>query len=309
MEPEPQQFDREIIRADHKAVSERIDREVEAMLSAAAAKRRAYLDETVDHLRTEVEQRQPTAPDEEAALPAEAPEPATQDAAQPGLRLSAVELELARTSAKRDELQMLLALAESEREAALVELRAQSDRAADLDRQLQELRAQEPSSESSPDEDAAAHLLVAAARAADDVRDASRARALRTLVKARDLAALVHTETERERDALAEAQQRRAEVENETQEILTRAKDAADSLAAGIMAERRAEAESEAAEIVAKARAEADSLVSLIEGQRHRVRELLAGTLASLDVEDGEPRENLMADLESRLHETTEPTT
>ncbi len=73
------------------------------------------------------------------------------------------------------------------------------------------------------------------------------------------------------------------------------------------MAERRAAAESEAAEIVAKARAEADQLVRLIEDQRHRVRELLAGTLASLDVEDGEPHENLMADLESRLHETTEP--
>jgi cell division septum initiation protein DivIVA len=308
MEPEPQQLDREAIRADHKAVSERIDREVETMLAAAAAKRRAYLDETVDHLRAEVEQKQPTTADEDATPPEHATGVAKEDAIQVPRRLAAVELELARTSAKRDELQALLAIAESERETAHAELRAQSDHAADLDRQLQELRAQEPSSESSPDEDAAARLLVAAARAADDVRDASRSRALQTLLKARDLAARVHTETEREREALAEAQQRRAELEGEKQAILTQAVVAADSRAAEIVAERHAEAESEAAAIVAKARAEADSLVGLIEDQRHRVRELLAGTLASLDVEDGGPQENLMADLESRLHETTEPT-
>ncbi|MFN0128480.1 MAG: hypothetical protein ACKV19_17535 [Verrucomicrobiales bacterium] len=308
MEPEPQQLDPEGIRADHKAVSERIDREVEAMLAAAAAKRRAYLDETVDHLRAEVEQQLVTTPDKDAVPPPEAPELAKQDAAQLRRRLAAVELVLARTAAERDDLQALLAIAESERETAHAELRAQSDRAADLDRQLQELQAKEPSSESSPDEDAAAHLLIAATRAAEDVRDASRARALRTLIRARELAARVHTETEREREALILAQTRRAEVEAETQEILTRATAAADARAAEIVAERRAVADSEAAEIVAKARVEADSLVSLIEGQRHRVRELLAGTLASLDVEDGEPQENLMADLESRLHETTEPT-
>lgn len=291
MEPDAQELERETIRADHKAVSDRIDREVEAMLAAAAAKRRAHLDATVDHLRAEVEQGQTTTPDEDAAPPARATGVATQDATRLLLRLTAIEDDLARTSAERDDLQALLAIAESERETAHAELRAQ-----------------DPPSESSPDEDAAAHLLVAAARAADDVRDASRARALRTLIRARDLAARVHTETEREREALAGAQKRRAALEGETQEILTRALAAADSRAAAIVVERRAAAESEAAEIVAKARAEAGSLVGLIEDQRHRVRELLAGTLASLDVEDGEPRENLMADLESRLHETTEPT-
>ena len=53
--------------------------------------------------------------------------------------------------------------------------------------------------------------------------------------------------------------------------------------------------------------AEADRIVAATEAQRDRGRELLTGALASLDVEHAAPPQGLVADLESRLHETAEP--
>ncbi len=108
------------------------------------------------------------------------------------------------------------------------------------------------------------------------MRAAARARALRTLIKAREFSAHVHAKAERENAALAEVEQRRDEIEREAEEIL------------------------------AMASAEADRASAAIEEERSRVRGLLAGALESLDAEA--PADGLMADLESRLHETTEPT-
>jgi hypothetical protein len=69
----------------------------------------------------------------------------------------------------------------------------------------------------------AAELLIAATRAAEDVRLGSRARALRTLTKARELAALVRAEADREREALADSRERRAQVESMAEEMLAEA--------------------------------------------------------------------------------------
>jgi F0F1-type ATP synthase membrane subunit b/b' len=72
--------------------------------------------------------------------------------------------------------------------------------------------------------------------------------------------------------------------------------------------ERREQIQREADEILIRARAEADRVVAAIEDERNRVRELLTGALASLDGERAASSEGLIADLEFRLHETTEPT-
>ena len=202
-------------------------------------------------------------------------------------RSATVEDQLLQTREARADLEARLERAESERTRALADLHEASERASDLGRRLQafedEQRPPGPAEAETPQPAAAdgeaAQLLVAAARAAEDVRAASRARALRTLTKARDLAALVQAQTEREQAALAATQERRDEVEREANRVL------------------------------ARAQAEADSFVMAIEDERRRVRELLTGALVSLDAEGASPSEGLMADLESRLHETTEPTT
>jgi len=113
-----------------------------------------------------------------------------------------------------------------------------------------------------PERDAA-RLLVGAARAAEDVREASWARALHTLTKARDLSALLHAQTERERAALAEMQERRGQVEREAEAILVEA-----GRVEGEMQERRVQVEREAEAILAGARAEADRVVAVTEEER-----------------------------------------
>ena len=201
-------------------------------------------------------------------------------------RSAAAEDQLQQAREARADLEARLERAESEREQALADLQEAAGRASDLGRRLEALengllppdRGEVTSPQSAGADGEAAQLLVAAARAAEDVRTASRARALRTLTKARDLAALVQAQTEREQAALVAAQERRDEVEREANRLL------------------------------ARAQAEADSFVMAIEDERRRVRELLTGALVSLDGESAAPPESLMTDLESRLHETTEPT-
>jgi hypothetical protein len=55
MEPESHRLDREALRADHLAVAERVQREVDAFADAATAKRRAFLDEFVDRVRIDAD--------------------------------------------------------------------------------------------------------------------------------------------------------------------------------------------------------------------------------------------------------------
>lgn len=200
-------------------------------------------------------------------------------------RSARAEDQLAQTRETRADLESLLELAESERKQALADLREESERASDLGRRLQAFedghrppgQAEAKTLQPGAADGEAARLLVAAARAAEDVRGASRGRALRTLTKARDRAMQLHAEAERERAALAELQERRDRVEHEADDILTRA------------------------------RAEAERVRASIEDERQRMRELLSGALASLDAEGAAPSESLVADLSSRLHETTEP--
>jgi DivIVA domain-containing protein len=189
------------------------------------------------------------------------------------------------TREARDVLEVRLERSERAREQALADLRQMSEQASALGQRVEVLedeltRPQPPAEVAQPAvaDGEAARLLVAATRAAEDVRDAARERALRTLTKARELSTLVQAQTERENLALAETQERREQVQREADEIL------------------------------ARARAEADRVVVAIVEERHRVRELLAGALASLDAEGAASSEGLIADLEVRLHETTEPT-
>ena len=150
----------------------------------------------------------------------------------------------------------------------------------------------------------AAILLVAAARAAEDVRIGSRQRAVRTLIKARERAALIQGAADREQEALAAAQ-----------EALAAAQHASDLAQQDLAAaqERREKAEAEAEEILAGARAQADRVVTSVEDERARMRELLSGALASLEAEvsthvdgaDMTASEDLVSDLATRLQEST----
>ena len=110
------------------------------------------------------------------------------------------------------ELAARVELAESEREKAVAEVRELTERAAELEKRLEATAASSGSerSELPPDagaETEAANLLVAAARAAEDVRVGSRGRAVRTLVKARERAALIQSQADREQEALNAAQE------------------------------------------------------------------------------------------------------
>jgi hypothetical protein len=53
MEPESHRLDREAILADRLAVAERVRRETNETVAAAAAKRSAFFDQFVDHMRLE----------------------------------------------------------------------------------------------------------------------------------------------------------------------------------------------------------------------------------------------------------------
>ena len=208
--------------------------------------------------------------------------------------------QLTETRNVRSDLATKLDLAERERKQALTELQEVSQRASDLEKQVQGYsdgqRRQDAEAEVAEpavaDEEAAA-LLVAAVRAAEDVREASRTRAAETLVKARERAMQLHDEAERERAALGEVLERREQAEREASEI-----------SAGIQ-EHREQAEREANEILAGARAEAERVATSVEDERDRVRELLAGALQSLDADGTPSPDGLVSDLSSRLHEPT----
>jgi len=165
MEPESHRLDREAMLADRLAVTERVRREVDEAVTAAAQKRRAHSDRFVEGLLLEVQAR----------VQAQAQEPVAAPAAPDG---------------------------------------------------------------------EAAGLLVAVARTAEEVRDASRA-----LAEARELSALVEAQTEREQAALAEIQERRGLVERELDEILAQTEHERTALAE--MHVRRGQVEREADEILA----------------------------------------------------------
>lgn len=201
----------------------------------------------------------------------------------------------------------------------------------------------QPAPEAAADEEAP-RLLLAAARAAEDVRVASRRRALLTLTKARERARRVDLTTEQEAARLAElresreqlerererileepraeagrimaaavaAQERAAAAEREANELLARAR----TEAAASERERREQIDREAREILAGARAEAGRALAAADEERSRVRNLLTGALASLDTvapieaagsagsEVDASSTDLLGDLSSRLQET-----
>ncbi len=200
-------------------------------------------------------------------------------------RPATAEQQLVRVREAHDELEALLEISESERKQALTDLEQMSERAAELGRRLEAaenerstLLQQHVERGSLPVADGeAVDLLVAAVRAAEDVRVASRARALRTLRRARELSTRVHAETERESAALAELRALREQIERE------------------------------ATEMIAAARAEADRSAEATADERHRIRELLSGALAQLDTDVDSPADGLVAELELPLRETAEP--
>ncbi len=219
-------------------------------------------------------------------------------------RASAAETEAARLREGRlevEELEERLLRVEREREQAVSDLRESAARVAELDARVQAFeeageRAGAGDEEAAPSEalpassragsdDEAGRLLLAAVRAADELRESSRARALGTLQRARERAASVDATVERERTAVAEMEERRREAERIANEMLAQA---------------RAEAERVAAE-----RREAERLAAEISDERSRVRQFLVGALSALDP-GGDLSESLLADLSSRLPEAGE---
>jgi DivIVA domain-containing protein len=198
-------------------------------------------------------------------------------------RCATAEDQLAQTLASHEELSAALNLSERERKQAIASLREVSERASDLEKKLKALEAAHRARREAAADVAqpptvpgeAAELLVAAARAAEDVRNASRRRALITLTRARERAMQLHAEAERERAGIAE------------------------------LRERREREEREADEIIARARAEADRVATAAEAERHRMRELLTGALASLEADGPALSDSLMADLSSDLQAPT----
>jgi DivIVA domain-containing protein len=247
-----------------------------------------------------------------AAPPTGQPAPTRKDLREFENRLQRSEIEreqadadLRAMSLRASELAERVDVLEGERDRALADLREMSERASGLGDRLRDFEDEQrvaaerqaeaalteagrPDAHQAPEEPAvvepaavdpaAAELLLAAARAADDVRSASRARALQTLRRARERAAEVDARTGAALAALVEVEQRRDEAEREADEILDRV------------------------------RAEAERTASTIDEERRRMRELLSGALDSLDAEPAAPTEDLMSDLESRLQEATEPT-
>jgi len=174
----------------------------------------------------------------------------------------------------RQEVDGMVAAAAEKREAAFDQF---------VDRLRAELDAQPPrsmSAEAAPVSEATS-LLLAAARAAEDVREASRARALETLTSAREEAELLEAENARRRAALAEELELlRRQAESDAEEIVARARGQADRIATAFEEERRAEIERETALILANA-------VSVEEERRAKVEreteEILARTRAEAE--------------------------
>jgi DivIVA domain-containing protein len=179
-------------------------------------------------------------------------------------RCTTAEDQLAQARVVSAEVSGKLDVAVRERAQALADLRQVTERSSDLEKRLEELgkapRLPESGEQLAVAEGEAAAVLVAAARAAEDVRQASRERALRTLSKARERAHRLEAEAERERVVLVEMQ------------------------------ERRERAEQEANEILARAGAEADRVVSAVGEERQRLRELLSEALASLQAQTSNPQ-------------------
>lgn len=200
-------------------------------------------------------------------------------------RAATAEDQLAHVEQARDDLQARFDRSESERQQATSELREATERASALGKRVESLEGAQrgrwhdeaavPAPSAADGE--ATLLLVAAARAAEDVRVASRDRALRTLLQARARETRLRAEVAREQAALAE------------------------------LNERREVAERESAEILAAAQSEAARASSAIEDERRRVRELLTGALSALDTAVAPHSSDLVDDLSSRLHEAGDP--
>jgi chromosome segregation ATPase len=211
-------------------------------------------------------------------------------------RVSTAEHALAESQTARDDLAKELQRVEAERKHAVAELRSTAERAADLGARAEALeealrkRPQGAEMQVAPaapavaaaapvgSEADAAHLLLVAARASDELRASAREQARKAMRKVRARAAVVSAETEREEAVLARLQERRSELEHQAEEVL------------------------------AQAHAEAERVAATVAQERDRVRQLLTGALASLDQGTAQPPEGLVAELSSRLRDTASDT-
>ncbi len=130
------------------------------------------------------------------------------------------------------------------------------------------------------------------------------------LKKARERVALVEGEAEREQARVAEMKERARRAEDAAEKMVSQARAEAERMRARVaeMEEWTRRAEGEAEEILARARAEAAGVASAVGQERDRVRLLLTGALASLDVSNqGASSGDLVADLAARLQESSSP--
>lgn len=279
MEPQSHRLDREAMLADHEAVAERVRRDVDEMVAAAAEKRHAHFDQVIDHLRSDVDAQQPTAvPDGEAARLLVAAAHAAEDVREASHARALQTLTQARERAEQID-------AETERRsAALAEM---------------EERCRQAEHE--------AGEILAGARAEAESVVAALEEGRRARVDREAEAILAGARVEAERVAAAIEEERRGEIEREANEILARTRAEAEQAVTAIEEDRR-QAERDADEIRAQARDEAQHVVAAIEEERRRVRELLTGAIATLDAEAAPQPDNIVGDLSSRLQETREPT-
>ena len=280
MEPQSHQLDREAMLADHEAVAERVRREVDEMVAAAAEKRHAHFDQVIDHLRSDVDAQQPTAvPDGEAARLLVAAAHAAEDVREASHARALQTLTQARERAEQID-------AETERRrAALAEMEERCRQA----------------------EHEAGEILARARTEAESVV-AALEEGRRARVDREAEAILAGARAEAERVVAAIEEERRVQIEREANEILARTRAEAEQAVTAIEEERRRQAERDADEIRAHARDEAQHVVAAIEEERRRVRELLTGAIATLDAEAASQPDNIVGDLSSRLQETREPT-
>jgi chromosome segregation ATPase len=243
-------------------------------------------------------------------------------------RCASVDSELSATRSVRDDLTQRLSRVEAERAQALAELQASAGRAEELERRAHTLeqalrdrleappelpgQASEPAwaSRFAGSEAEAARLLLEATRASEQLRETAREQMRTALKKARERVALVEGEAEREQARVAEMKERARRAEDAAEKTVSQARAEVERMEARVaeMEEWTRRAEGEAEEILARAHAEAAGVASAVSEERDRVRLLLTGALASLDVSSqGASSGDLVADLAARLQESSAP--
>ena len=323
MESQIHQTDLEAMQADHQALAERVERQVEEKMAAAVEKRREYVDHVIDRMRAADLQPTPgAAPDEEATRVLLAAARAAADVrvasraralrtlTKARERARQVDLQTEQVAARLAELEERRAHLEREREQILETPRAEADRIMAA-AAATEARAAETEQEAN-------EILAKATAEADRlmaITDAGRREQVER--EANEILAKATAESDRLLVAAAVAEDRGAKIEREANALLAEAR----AEAAALEQERREQVEREAQEILARAHAEADRALSAANAERSQVRDLLTGALSSLDTSASldtagptgtavaSSSTDLVGDLSSRLQETvTDPT-